>query len=185
MYSKAIEVAITKMVFEPYRAASHRHELPSTGGREPAELTLRLVKDQPIRGRVVNTEGRPVPGARVAVDGLFASAEERLDDFLTAWKREWQLAPQRMSKRACGSPITQCVARPRVVTDQGRWSAPRTTSPTCTRPHTAPAGSASLLTRGGSVRRTSVLRRAADIDSELEQLRVGIAQLRLRRGDIL
>jgi protocatechuate 3,4-dioxygenase beta subunit len=71
-------------------------ELPRGGG--PAELTLRLVKDQPIRGRIINTEGRPVAGARVAVDGLFASAEERLDDFLTAWKREWRLAWQRTSK---------------------------------------------------------------------------------------
>ena len=30
-----------------------------------------------------------------------------------------------------------------------------------------------------------ILRRAAEIDSELEELRVRIAQLRLRRGDIL
>src|SRR5262249_34425726 len=32
-YSKAVEVAVTTLIFEPYRAASHRHALPSTGGR--------------------------------------------------------------------------------------------------------------------------------------------------------
>src|SRR5205807_2156759 len=36
-----------------------------SGDTRPAEVTLRLVKEQTIRGRVLSTEGKPVAGARV------------------------------------------------------------------------------------------------------------------------
>jgi len=52
----------------------------------PDELTLRLVKDVPIRGRLLTTEGKPVAGAAVTVGVVMAF--ERLDDFLRVFQRE-------------------------------------------------------------------------------------------------
>ncbi|MBI1916034.1 MAG: sigma-70 family RNA polymerase sigma factor [Planctomycetes bacterium] len=70
-----------------------------TAGKQPEEVTLRLVKDEVIRGRVLSTEGKPVVGASVSLNGVLATTEGSLDAFLTAWKQEWQLAFQRTGKR--------------------------------------------------------------------------------------
>ena len=57
--------------------------MPATN--TPAEMTFRLVKDVPIRGRVVDTQGKPVAGAAVVVRSLSGFEEESLDRFLAAW----------------------------------------------------------------------------------------------------
>jgi RNA polymerase sigma factor (sigma-70 family) len=58
-----------------------------TGSRKADEaVELHLVKDQPIRGRVVNTEGKPVPGVRVAAKNVNIYPNNSLDKFLTHWK---------------------------------------------------------------------------------------------------
>jgi RNA polymerase sigma factor (sigma-70 family) len=72
-------------------------ELPR--GERPADLTLRLVKDEPIKGQVLNTEGKPLAGVRVSVSALLTTTEGRLDPFLTGWKQEWRLAHERATKR--------------------------------------------------------------------------------------
>jgi RNA polymerase sigma factor (sigma-70 family) len=72
-------------------------ELPT--GDSPAELTLRLVKDLPMEGRIVSTEGKPLAGVRVGIVSLAATPQGKLDPFLTAWKNEWQLASQQTPKR--------------------------------------------------------------------------------------
>ncbi len=64
-------------------------------GDSPAELTLRLVKDQPIQGRILSTEGKPVAGARLTVVTLMTTAEGRLDTFLNAWKQGWRNVARR------------------------------------------------------------------------------------------
>src|SRR5579871_1154236 len=43
------------------------------------ELSLRLVKDVPVQGRILNTEGQPVAGAKVRVNGISAFTEGALD----------------------------------------------------------------------------------------------------------
>jgi beta-lactamase regulating signal transducer with metallopeptidase domain len=58
----------------------------------PPELTLRLVEDRPIRGRLTDTEGRPVAGARVTVNNVLASADGSLNAFLLAWRHDWRFA---------------------------------------------------------------------------------------------
>ncbi|MEX2118286.1 MAG: M56 family metallopeptidase [Pirellulales bacterium] len=60
-------------------------------GRQPGrrEVTLKLIEDEPVRGRILDTQGRPVGGARVHVNGIWAPKSETLDDLLTAWKQEW------------------------------------------------------------------------------------------------
>ena len=65
-------------------------ELPKDAYR--AEVTLRLVKDQLIEGRILSTEGKSLAGVRLRVLGISTTAQGRLDDFLTAWKQEGGLA---------------------------------------------------------------------------------------------
>jgi RNA polymerase sigma factor (sigma-70 family) len=52
---------------------------------KPADVTLRLVRDLPIRGRVVNTEGKPVPGVSVSVSTVYVPADDKLDGYLAGW----------------------------------------------------------------------------------------------------
>ncbi|MDP6721920.1 MAG: M56 family metallopeptidase, partial [Pirellulaceae bacterium] len=64
-------------------------------GEDAEDVTLRLTKDEPIRGRVVDTEGRPVADARIDVMGLLQEPSGSLDGFLEAWKNDWNIAPMR------------------------------------------------------------------------------------------
>lgn len=50
-------------------------------------LELRLTNDHPIRGRIVNTEGKPIAGVRVGVRSIDTYANNSLDSFLVAWKK--------------------------------------------------------------------------------------------------
>jgi RNA polymerase sigma factor (sigma-70 family) len=52
---------------------------------EPVEL--RLVKDNVIRGQVVNTEGKPVPGVHVFPEEINVHIDNSLDTFLAAYLR--------------------------------------------------------------------------------------------------
>jgi RNA polymerase sigma factor (sigma-70 family) len=54
-------------------------------GERLGEVTLRLPKDVPITGRVVNTEGRPVADVSVSITGIYIPANEKLDDYLQGW----------------------------------------------------------------------------------------------------
>jgi RNA polymerase sigma factor (sigma-70 family) len=49
------------------------------------EWTLQMHKEVPIRGRVVDLQGRAVAGASVWVTHLEGASERRLDEFLRAW----------------------------------------------------------------------------------------------------
>jgi RNA polymerase sigma factor (sigma-70 family) len=64
-----------------------------------AELTLRLVKDLPIDGRIISTEGKPLADGRVCIVSLATTPQGKLDPFLTAWKQEWGLAFRQTPKR--------------------------------------------------------------------------------------
>src|SRR5262249_2168620 len=55
-------------------------------GRPAGDVTLRLGTDVPIQGRVLDLEGRPVAGARVAVVDVHKSSEGNLDAYLEAMK---------------------------------------------------------------------------------------------------
>ncbi len=49
-------------------------------------VELRLVKDHVIRGRIVNTEGKPVPGVRIGIRTIIDNTDNQLDAFLTSRK---------------------------------------------------------------------------------------------------
>lgn len=68
-------------------------------GDNPAELTLRLIADQAIRGRILSSEGQPLAGVHVTVGGLMTRPGGRLDDFLDAWEQHWQSAQKRAPKQ--------------------------------------------------------------------------------------
>ena len=56
------------------------------------ELTLKLIKDVPISGRILDPEGRPVAGAKIAVTDMKAPKENHLDQYLEAVRKgnAWQ-----------------------------------------------------------------------------------------------
>jgi RNA polymerase sigma factor (sigma-70 family) len=57
--------------------------------RAEDEVTLRLVPEQPIVGRVLDAEGRPAAGATVRVREFTRERTGRLDRFLTGWQTSW------------------------------------------------------------------------------------------------
>jgi beta-lactamase regulating signal transducer with metallopeptidase domain/protocatechuate 3,4-dioxygenase beta subunit len=73
-------------------------------GEVPADIVLHLVEDRPIRGRVTDTEGRPVAGARLVVNGMGASRDGNLDAFLTAWEQDSRDAWRKLD-HALHSPL--------------------------------------------------------------------------------
>ncbi len=56
-------------------------------GEPKKPIEFRLVKDHAIRGRIVNTEGKPVAGAQLALKNLGVYADNSMDSFLIAWKK--------------------------------------------------------------------------------------------------
>jgi RNA polymerase sigma factor (sigma-70 family) len=51
------------------------------------ELTLRLVRDEPISTRILDLNGRPVAGARLRVRYVFAAQGENLDNYFAAVRK--------------------------------------------------------------------------------------------------
>jgi RNA polymerase sigma factor (sigma-70 family) len=56
-------------------------------GSAEEELTLRLVKDVPVSGRILDTDGQPVAGARLTVTGVSAPKGEDLGTYLEAIRK--------------------------------------------------------------------------------------------------
>jgi RNA polymerase sigma factor (sigma-70 family) len=90
----------------PVMAAAEGFGLGWTAtSKDGQEVTVRLVKDQPLDGRILDSEGRPVANAQVRVMGLFGSQTESLDGFLTGWKAAWKEAIWRhLDKRTMAPP---------------------------------------------------------------------------------
>ncbi|HJZ91291.1 MAG TPA: sigma-70 family RNA polymerase sigma factor, partial [Gemmataceae bacterium] len=63
------------------------------------EVEVKLAKVQPIEGRVIDTEGKPVAGASVVVMTVMAPAEGKLDAFLAGWKNDWDEALRHLNDR--------------------------------------------------------------------------------------
>ncbi len=62
-------------------------DVATVGPSDKAELTLRLVKDVPLNGRILDEEGRPVAGAKVRVNDVWAYKGEDLNDELAKLRK--------------------------------------------------------------------------------------------------
>ncbi|HEY2589699.1 MAG TPA: polysaccharide biosynthesis/export family protein [Tepidisphaeraceae bacterium] len=83
------------------------HIDPATG-----DLVLRLVPDLPVKGRIVDLEGRPVPGVQVTVEGLSSHILTR--------ESEFQHPPE--NYRAIGEPLAATGRAGAIVSDaDGRF----------------------------------------------------------------
>jgi RNA polymerase sigma factor (sigma-70 family) len=59
------------------------------GDTEPkGDIELKVVADVAVRGRVVDTEGKPVAGAAVRVERVGTSAANSLDPILAEWRKQ-------------------------------------------------------------------------------------------------
>ncbi len=65
--------------------APNTYLMPATN--TPAEITFKLIKDTPIKGRVIDTQGKPVVGALIVVRHISGYANDSIDGFLTAWQK--------------------------------------------------------------------------------------------------
>jgi RNA polymerase sigma factor (sigma-70 family) len=65
--------------------ATNQFLMPATN--TPAEVTFKLLKDTPIRGKVLDTQGKPVVGASVAVRSIEGFENDSLDDFLAKFQK--------------------------------------------------------------------------------------------------
>jgi RNA polymerase sigma factor (sigma-70 family) len=54
------------------------------------EVVLKLPQDEPVRGRVVDLEGRPVSGATVTVTDLATGADDTLNEWVRLWAKDWE-----------------------------------------------------------------------------------------------
>ncbi len=80
------------------------------------DAVLRLPRDEPIRGRIVDLEGRPVAGASVRVTNLGTGEDGTLDTFLRLW------APAQESQRsAYGAALAKHLYAPKALA--GHFSA--------------------------------------------------------------
>ncbi|HEV3339564.1 MAG TPA: carboxypeptidase-like regulatory domain-containing protein [Pirellulales bacterium] len=88
-------------------------------GQVPPDLTLRLVEDRPVRGRVTDTEGRHIAGAKVTVTMISASRDGSLDDFLATWGRQWRGAREKLQRQLYAARLLPLL---KTMTDQdGRF----------------------------------------------------------------
>jgi RNA polymerase sigma factor (sigma-70 family) len=83
----------------------------------PGELILHLVKDMPIHGRILSTEGKPIAGVTIEVNVVMVPG--KLDDFLKALQREWRAAETMMTKQLT-LPMTK-VLRSTATDKDGRF----------------------------------------------------------------
>ncbi len=70
------------------RAAGHGFEFMMPAMNTPADVTFKLPRDNPIRGRVIDTQGRPVTGARVEVCKVTTYEKHPAEHYLDRWTKE-------------------------------------------------------------------------------------------------
>ena len=84
----------------PVMAVARGYGLGWTRAKLPSDdLTIHLVKDEPVSGRLVNSQGQPVTDANIRIRDLRTGTDDRLDAFLAAWKVDWQNSWGELNKR--------------------------------------------------------------------------------------
>ncbi len=84
-------------------------------GKRTVELTLRLVKDQSIAGRIIDTQGKPVAGAAVNIRSVGVPPDDNLDKYLAGWKNNWSDTDHELSR---GLPFSLDAISGKATTDK-------------------------------------------------------------------
>jgi RNA polymerase sigma factor (sigma-70 family) len=69
------------------RAKGHGVEFMFPAMNTPADVSFKLPRDNPIRGRVIDTQGRPVVGAVVAVNRITVFDKHPAERYLNRWAK--------------------------------------------------------------------------------------------------
>jgi RNA polymerase sigma factor (sigma-70 family) len=80
-------------------------EIPTRGAVRGA--MLKLPTDVPIRGRVVDLEGKPVAGAQVRVTGLQTGKDDTLNEFVRVWSKD-----RKAQQQAFGTTMGKWLSAP-------------------------------------------------------------------------
>jgi RNA polymerase sigma factor (sigma-70 family) len=116
-------------------------DFAAIAGLNPARaVELRLVKDNVIRGKIVDTQGKPVAGVQVAVTTVGAVNGNSVDHFLSAWTNrmfsyQWPEADRNLWQE--GGAIA-----PATTDAQGRFTLAGAGAERVVHLHTSGAGSA-------------------------------------------
>ncbi len=139
-------VKIPRETAEPTRllaacASSAGIDFAAIAGLNPARaLELRLVKDNVIHGKIVDTQGKPVAGAQVAVTTVGAFNGNSVDRFLSAWTNRMYSFQWPEADRSLGQEGGAVAA---ATTDaDGRFALAGTGAERLVHLHTSGAGSA-------------------------------------------
>jgi RNA polymerase sigma factor (sigma-70 family) len=71
------------------KATGHGMEFVDLRKGAPGEVTVKLPKEQPIRGLLIDPQGKPLAGASVTVDSLSSYDNDSLDKHLERWTSEF------------------------------------------------------------------------------------------------
>jgi RNA polymerase sigma factor (sigma-70 family) len=89
---------------------------------DPKDLALKLVPDDvPIRGRIVDLQGKPVAGATVTPLEVWATPDDKLDDWLKTIRSE-EDAPRQISANLFRRKATPPVLEPTRTDARGRFT---------------------------------------------------------------
>jgi RNA polymerase sigma factor (sigma-70 family) len=83
------------------RAAGHGFDFMMPATNTPAEVTFKLPKDVPIRGRILDPQGMPVAAANVRVLSVREYGDGTIQPFLDAWKKRTHFRQDVRMSRMC------------------------------------------------------------------------------------
>jgi hypothetical protein len=86
---------------------------------EGNEVELQLVKDNVIRGRIIDTEGKPIAGAHLVCDSINVYQGDSIESFLGLWKNRHYMDGIPSGAKHLGEPVPGLEAR---TDGQGRFA---------------------------------------------------------------
>jgi RNA polymerase sigma factor (sigma-70 family) len=85
----AVTVPVGRLGWLATRADEHGIEFVGVRAENLTDITLQLPKEQPIRGRVIDPEGKPLAGVRVTADSLTCYDNNSHEKHLKKWADEF------------------------------------------------------------------------------------------------
>jgi protocatechuate 3,4-dioxygenase beta subunit len=85
----SVTVPVKRLGWLAARADGHGMDFVGVRAENLSDVTLRLPKEQSIRGRVIDPEGKPLAGVRVTLDGLTCYDNNSHEKHLKKWADEF------------------------------------------------------------------------------------------------